>query len=84
MVERERGAWAESIQHLEEGVRTAEAIGSPLPEGRSRYELGLLWKRKEEKDKAKEQLLAAIAIFERIGAAKWLERAKDALRDVGG
>jgi len=84
MIEREREGWAESTKTFEESVRTAKELGIPLTEGTSRYEFGLMWKQKGDRGRAVEQLSAAVGIFERIGAAKWLERAQEALRDVGG
>ena len=82
MLHGKQGRWDESAADFEESLRILAHLGFPFDEGRTRYEFGLMWKNKGEGERAKEHLSRAVQIFERIGAAKELEKAQVVLRDL--
>jgi DNA-binding CsgD family transcriptional regulator len=67
--------------------RALEAhIGCPMPFERARTLLtqGQVLRRSKQRRRAREALEEAIAIFDRLGAEPWVERARDELRRVRG
>src|SRR3990172_4495395 len=68
MLEHKRKRWAESAANFNESLRISAQIGQPFEEGRTHYEFGLMWKEKGERERAREHLVKAEEVFERIGA----------------
>ncbi|OGR95995.1 MAG: hypothetical protein A2V88_04720 [Elusimicrobia bacterium RBG_16_66_12] len=82
MLLRRRGRWDESAADFDESLLICTQVGDPLDEGRTHHEFGLMWKDKGDRERAREHLSKAVRLFERIGAKKELERARQALRDL--
>jgi hypothetical protein len=79
MVASRQERWTEAAQALEEGIALARAMPYPYAEGRSLHLYGTLHARKGEPEPARERLKAALAIFQRLGARKDIERAEQTL-----
>jgi hypothetical protein len=58
-------------------------MGMPYSEGRILYRLGLLHAQRDEREDARTQLEAGQAIFRRLGAQPYVERAERALQEIG-
>ena len=56
----------------------------PLDRGRTLLALGVAQRRAKHRSEARETLGEALALFERIGAAIWAERARVELRRISG
>jgi DNA-binding NarL/FixJ family response regulator len=56
----------------------------PLDRGRTLLALGAAQRRAKRRREARETLEEALAVFERIGAALWAERARSELRRISG
>jgi tetratricopeptide (TPR) repeat protein len=69
----------EARRALEEAVSLARATEFPYAEGRGLSELGILYQRMERASQARELLLTAQAIFNRLGARHDLLRTEQAL-----
>ena len=70
-----RGASEEAESRLGRAIRLAEEITYPWGEARARFELGRVFARMGEMDRAGEELAAAGAIFEKLGAEPYRVRA---------
>lgn len=68
---------------LERSVRTFDGLGARLDEARSRLCHGERLRRDGRRVQAREQLRAALALFEDMGCAPWIERAENELRATG-
>ena len=63
-------------------IEAASTTGIPLVHGRALLTAGEIRRRARQKAQAREALTAAIAVFERLGARLWLERARSELARV--
>jgi DNA-binding CsgD family transcriptional regulator len=63
-------------------VEAARSAGIPLVHGRALLTAGEILRRARQKGQAREALTAAIAVFEKVGARLWLERARSELARV--
>ena len=68
--------------HLQNAVEIAKQIGAKGNLGRIYLDLGLLYKTKGKKDKAKKCLSEATELLERCEADVFLRQAKDALASL--
>lgn len=73
-----------AVTTLERAVAAHERAGMPLEHGRSLLALGEVRRRGKEKRAARESLEAADAIFGRLGARGWSQRARRELARIGG
>jgi DNA-binding CsgD family transcriptional regulator len=69
---------------LEEAVAKHEAVGDPFGRARALLALGVVRRRARLKRAAREAIEAAVAGFEELGAATWVEKARAELGRVGG
>jgi DNA-binding CsgD family transcriptional regulator len=69
---------------LEQAVAKHEAVGDPLGRARALLALGVVRRRARRKRAAREAIEAALAGFEELGAATWVEKARAELGRVGG
>jgi DNA-binding CsgD family transcriptional regulator len=69
---------------LEQAVAKHEAVGDPFGRARTLLALGVVRRRAGQKRAAREAIEAALAGFEDIGAASWVESAQAALGHIGG
>jgi DNA-binding CsgD family transcriptional regulator len=68
---------------LQEALALHAGLGMPFEEARTRLALGERLRRAKARAEAREPLQAALATFERLGAAAWAERAAAELRATG-
>lgn len=80
----ERGDLAGALERLDEAVRLAAGAPVPMEHGRALLVRGTLGRRARQKRAARESLEAARAVFERMGARVWAERAEAELARVSG
>jgi DNA-binding CsgD family transcriptional regulator len=69
---------------LELAVAQHEAVGDPFGNARARLGLGIVQRRARKKRVAREAIEAALAGFEELGAATWIEKARGELGQIGG
>ena len=79
-----RGDVDEAMQRLEEAAACHDEIGDPYGRARSFLALGGVRRRLRQKRAAREAILEALAGFEQLGAATWIERCKSELGAIGG
>jgi DNA-binding CsgD family transcriptional regulator len=83
-LDRARGLVADGYDGpFERSVATWAALGVPLEEGRSRLCYGERLRRDRRRVEARAQLRDALAIFDRLRAAPWRDRALTELRATG-
>jgi hypothetical protein len=75
-------AWDKAAQALEEGLDLARAMPHPYAEARLLHLSGDLHVQQGETALARERLEAALAIFQRLGARKDLERVERAIAEL--
>jgi DNA-binding CsgD family transcriptional regulator len=69
---------------LERAVAQHEAVGDPYGRARALLALGVVRRRERQKRASREAIGAALAGFERLGAATWIEKARNELGSIGG
>jgi tetratricopeptide (TPR) repeat protein len=74
MVAMRLGQWDEAERAVEEGLSLARSMAYPYAEARLLHLAGQLRAHLEQPEAAREQLEAALAIFQRLGARKDVER----------
>jgi DNA-binding CsgD family transcriptional regulator len=73
-----------ALRAFEEALDWHSKVELPLDRGRTLLALGATQRRAKRRREARETLDEALAIFERIGAALWAERARAELRRISG
>jgi tetratricopeptide (TPR) repeat protein len=68
--------------HLNRAIESAKAIGAKGILGEAYLDLGLLYKAKGEKNKARELLSKGVEVFEHCGAEVFMKQAKEALAKI--
>jgi len=79
-----QGSLGDAISAAEEAVAGHAALGLPFEHGRSLLVLGEALRRAKRRGAAREALNDAIAIFDRLGARPWSERAMAERARIGG
>jgi DNA-binding CsgD family transcriptional regulator len=79
-----RGAVDEAISLLEQAVARHHDVGDVFGRARALLALGMILRRARQKRAARDAIGAALAGFEDLGAANWVERARDELARIGG
>jgi DNA-binding CsgD family transcriptional regulator len=79
-----RGEFDAGIASAQEAVDVHGALGLPFEHARSLLVLGEVQRRAKARKAARETLTAAEEGFERMGAARWAERAKAERARIGG
>jgi len=69
---------------LEQAVAQHEQVGDPFGRARALLALGVVRRRLRQKRPAREALESALAGFEQLGAAAWVEKARGELGRIGG
>jgi DNA-binding CsgD family transcriptional regulator len=69
---------------LEEAAAQHEAAGDAFGQARALLALGIVTRRRRQKRAARNALEAALATFEELGAATWVERSRSELGRIGG
>jgi DNA-binding CsgD family transcriptional regulator len=73
-----------ALSTLAEAVSEHQAVGDAFGEARALLALGAARRRARQKRPAREAIEAARARFEELGAARWVERAREELGQIGG
>jgi DNA-binding CsgD family transcriptional regulator len=73
-----------AIAAFDEALGWHARVELPLDKGRTLLALGAAQRRMKRRREARETLDEALAVFERIGAALWAERARAELRRISG
>jgi DNA-binding CsgD family transcriptional regulator len=79
-----RGAVDEATSLLELAVARHHEVGDVFGRARSLLAFGMILRRARQKRAARDAIGAALAEFEDLGAATWVERACDELGRIGG
>ena len=79
-----RGAVDEAVSLLEQAVARHDEVGDAFGHARALLALGIVLRRARQKRLAREAIEAALAGFEQLGAATWVERARAELGRIGG
>ena len=69
---------------LQQAVTQHEEVGDPFGRARALLALGIVRRRARQKRGARESIEAALAGFEELGAATWVEKAQSELGRIGG
>jgi len=78
------GALDDALAACEEALEWHARVELPLDKGRTLLALGAALRRAKRRREARATLEQALALFERIGAALWAERARTELRRISG
>jgi DNA-binding CsgD family transcriptional regulator len=73
-----------SVSLLERAVVEHGAVGDSFGRARALLALGIVRRRARQKRAAREPIAAALAVFEELGAATWIEKARAELGSIGG
>ena len=79
-----RGELEEALVALEVARAESDRLAVPFEQARTLLALGQTQRRARQKRLARESLERALALFERLGARLWAEKARDELARVGG
>jgi DNA-binding CsgD family transcriptional regulator len=80
----QEGSLDDAVAAFEEALAWHEKVDIALDRGRTLLALGVARRRAKRRREARETLEEALAVFERIGAALWAERARAELRRISG
>jgi DNA-binding CsgD family transcriptional regulator len=69
---------------LDRAVAEHEAVGDPYGRARALLALGVVRRRGRQKRASRDAIGAALSGFEHLGAATWIEKARDELGSIGG
>jgi DNA-binding CsgD family transcriptional regulator len=69
---------------LQQAVAQHEDVGDPFGRARALLALGIVRRRARQKRAAREAIREALGGFEQLGAATWVEKARDELGSIGG
>jgi DNA-binding CsgD family transcriptional regulator len=78
------GELESALTAYESALESHERVEIPLDRGRTLLALGAAQRRAKRRRQARETLEEALAVFERIGAALWAERARAELKRISG
>jgi class 3 adenylate cyclase/tetratricopeptide (TPR) repeat protein len=82
MIASSRGQWARAKRSLLDAVALARDIACPYTEARALYRLGRMYTQKDERGEAREHLMDAQSVFQRLGARPDIERTEYALAEL--
>jgi DNA-binding CsgD family transcriptional regulator len=78
------GVVAQAASLLQQAVAQHEGVGDPYGRARALLALGIVRRRARQKRAARDAIRAALTGFEQLGAATWVEKARDELGTIGG
>jgi DNA-binding CsgD family transcriptional regulator len=84
LVAASRGAVDEALPLLEHAVERHDEVGDAFGRARALLALGVVRRRARQKRAARDAIGAALASFEHLGAATWIEKARAELGRIGG
>jgi DNA-binding CsgD family transcriptional regulator len=74
----------EAATRLEQAVEQHERAGDAFGRARAQLALGVVRRRQRQKRAARDAIAGALAAFEELGAATWIEKARAELGRIGG
>jgi class 3 adenylate cyclase len=74
---------AGALDHLERAVEIWRGVGAPYEAAEAQLVLGMALRKTDQEDEARDELTAAKAVFERLGAALDVERVSELLGEHG-
>ncbi|MGZ4334701.1 MAG: helix-turn-helix transcriptional regulator [Gaiellaceae bacterium] len=74
----------QAVARLEDAAGKLELAGDGFGRARALLALGVVRRRQRQKRAARDAIGAALALFEELGAATWVERARSELGTIGG
>jgi DNA-binding CsgD family transcriptional regulator len=78
------GSLEAAITAFEEALGWHDRVDIPLDRGRTLLALGAAQRRAKRRREARQTLESALAVFERLGAALWADRAREELKRISG
>lgn len=78
------GSVARATSLLQDAVAQHEDVGDPFGRARALLALGVVRRRARQKRAARDAIHQALAGFEQLGAASWVDKARDELGSIGG
>jgi DNA-binding CsgD family transcriptional regulator len=84
LIEAARGNVAAAAALLDGAAAQHEVAGDSFGRARALLALGVVTRRRRRKRAARDAIEAALAAFEELGAATWVERARSELGRIGG
>jgi DNA-binding CsgD family transcriptional regulator len=78
------GSVVEAASLFERAVEQHEGVGDPYGRARALLALGIVQRRQRQKRAARDAISAALGGFEQLGAATWVEKARDEVGRIGG
>jgi DNA-binding CsgD family transcriptional regulator len=79
-----RGELAEARRLLEEAIERHEAVGDPFGRARALLALGGVLRRDRQKRSSRQAVEQALAEFARLGARRWVQKARAETGSIGG
>ena len=79
-----QGVVDQAASLLQQAVAQHEAVGDRFGQARALLALGVVRRRARQKRPARDAVSAALSGFEELGAATWIERARNELGSIGG
>ena len=79
-----RGDFSGAFASFDEALAQHARVLHPLDRGRTLLALGATQRRAKKRAAARSSLTDALAVFDRLGARLWAERARDELARIGG
>src|SRR2546429_549267 len=83
-LETTEGDFKTAFTFLDRALKEHERLPMPFELGRTMLVLGTIRRRAKQKRPAREALEEALAIFERLGAPLWADKARAELARIGG
>jgi DNA-binding CsgD family transcriptional regulator len=74
----------QAVSLLQQAVAQHDDVGDPFGQARAQLALGIVRRRARQKRGAREAIEAALAGFEQLGAATWVEKARSERGRIGG
>ncbi len=78
------GAVDDAVSLLKQAITQHDEVGDAFGKARALLALGIVLRRVRQKLPAREAIQAALAAFEQLGAATWVEQARAELGRIGG
>lgn len=79
-----RGAVDDAVSSLDQAVSRHDEVGDAFGRARALLALGVVRRRARQKRAARDAIGAALTGFEQLGAATWIEKAREELGRIGG
>ncbi len=82
MIYRERGNFRQAIIEFTKAIRFFKSTHNDMELARTYYEYGLMWLKRKENDKVKENIEKALKIYEKYDVRLWINRCNEILNSL--